>query len=232
VAAGRIPIRTVLGPEHLALKEVAVDTVPDGAVAELADALEKVSLYDLYPGEVILAQRLMDPNVIAADGHTALALAEDQVLMAIPADNLMGQAVVLRPGDHIDIHVSLGVPEAFPQDALSTQVSGTSVEEDRVRASFSALENVQVVAILGEQGSQGGGLLGGGVPDAVASPVSILVTLNPQDALVLKYAVDAEGVLDYVLRAPEVDRPFDTEPVDLEYLINRYEIPTGSVLSR
>jgi hypothetical protein len=53
------------------------------------------------------------------------------------------------------------------------------------------------------------------------------VTLAPQDALTLKYVNDSGGILDYVLRAPGVERPFESDPVDIDYLINRYSIPTG-----
>jgi hypothetical protein len=55
----------------------------------------------------------------------------------------------------------------------------------------------------------------------------LLVTLAPQDALTLKYLIDAGGGIDIVLRAPGVERPFDVAPVDIDYLINRYSIPTG-----
>ena len=62
---------------------------------------------------------------------------------------------------------------------------------------------------------------------AAGRPDSLLVTLAPQDALTLKYVNDSGGILDYVLRAPGVERPFESDPVDIDYLINRYSIPTG-----
>jgi hypothetical protein len=59
-------------------------------------------------------------------------------------------------------------------------------------------------------------------------PDTLLVTVSPQDALALKYAVDAGGTLDILLRPPGVTRPFLADPVDVDYLINRYRIPTGA----
>ena len=50
--------------------------------------------------------------------------------------------------------------------------------------------------------------------------------MSPQDALVLKYVKDAGGILDIVLRAPGAEQPFDVEPVDVDYILNRYQIPT------
>ena len=58
-----------------------------------------------------------------------------------------------------------------------------------------------------------------------SQPTAILLTVDPQDSLVLKYMLDAEGVIDLVMRSPGVDRDFETVPVDLDYIINRYDIP-------
>ena len=44
----------------------------------------------------------------------------------------------------------------------------------------------------------------------------------------LKYVKDAGGILDVVVRAPGSEQPFDAEPVDLDYMINRYRIPVGA----
>jgi hypothetical protein len=45
--------------------------------------------------------------------------------------------------------------------------------------------------------------------------------------LLLKYAKDADGIVDIVLRAPGAERPFTVEPVDSDFMIRRYRIPTG-----
>ena len=54
---------------------------------------------------------------------------------------------------------------------------------------------------------------------------TILLTVPPQDALVLKYAIDAGGTLSFALRAPDNDRTYELDPVDPDYVINRYAIP-------
>jgi len=43
---------------------------------------------------------------------------------------------------------------------------------------------------------------------------------------VLKYVMDAGATQALVLRAPGADTPFETEPVNIDYLINRYDLPT------
>ena len=55
---------------------------------------------------------------------------------------------------------------------------------------------------------------------------ALLLTVGPQDALVIKYVMDAGGTPDIVLRAPGMESPFDVDPVDMNYLVERLGIDT------
>ena len=211
VAAEAIEARAMLNAGSVTVIEIAVDGVPEGAVADPADAVGRVTVVDLYPGEILLQQRLLDPNVTLGDGRAALVLTEDKVLMALPAADLMSRINVLKPGDRVDLLISL----EFPTDrTLGTMAGGASSDEEL--ATFGVLQNVEIAAIIGGGPREAG---------ATAPPNALLFTLNPQDALVLKYVIDKGGVQDIVLRAPGMERPFSVEPVDVDYVINRYQIP-------
>jgi len=223
VATRAIEVRSLLTSEDLELKELPVDAVPEGAVREVEDAEGKITLVALYPGEVILVQRLLDPNVIAADGRLALVVAEDEVLMAFPAEDLMSRVGVLKPGDHVDLLFSLDFPVNRGIAALlgpegAEEGGGAAAGQGEEQATFNLLQNLTIGALVARRAPTGGTETG--------APEAILLTVTPQDALVLKYVKDAGGILDIVLRAPGVERPFSTEPVDVDYLINRYQIPT------
>lgn len=217
VATQAIPVRAVLTDADVELREVAVESVPEGAVSALADAVGQVTLVELYPGEVLLAQRLIDPNVISGDGRIALVLTEDEVLMAFPAEDLMSQSRVLKPGDRVDLLFSLDFPvnRALAAAAGGEAAGGMAHEEEQ--ATFNVLQNVAIAAIVTDETATGG--------DA-ATPRALLLTISPQDALVLKYVKDAGGIVDIVLRAPGIDKPYEVDPVDVDYLINKYQIPT------
>jgi len=234
VASGTIAVRSVLGPEDLSVRQVPVDTVAEGAISDVAEAEGKITLVDLYAGEVILFQRLLEPNIISGDGRLALLVREDEVLMAVPARDLMSSVGVLKAGDHVDVLVSLEFPadwsRGIASDSTTSRSGGSSDEE---LATFSVLENIQIAGIIGGEASTEettkGTLSTGAAPRAAArSPDAILLTLSPQDALVLKYAQDADGVFDIVLRAPGIERPFSVEPVDAQYVIDRFQIPIGA----
>ncbi len=163
VATQAIPIGTQLTADLVEERELPVTALPENYVASLEDAEGKIALTDLVAGEVLLAQRLADPNLVSGDGRVALVLSEGEVLMAFPIADLMSRIGVLKPGDHVDM--------------LELQ--------------------------------------------------AVLLTVTPQDALVLKYVMDAGGVVDIVVRAPGDDGPVETEPVDVDYLLNRYQIPNA-----
>ena len=218
VAASAVEVRSVLTTDNVEQRELPVNAVPEGAISDLEEAVGKITLVDLYPGEVILAQRLVDPNIVTGDGRLALVVSEDQVLMAISPADLMSRIPVLKPGDQVDVLFSLDfpvdsaqvAPQAGSDGSETPRSTGGQAGQKEEQATFHLLQNLTIAQIVGEEGN----------------PSALLLTVEPQDALVLKYAIDAGGIQDIVLRAPGMEQPYDTEPVDIEYLINRYRIPT------
>ena len=205
VAARRIEVRSLLTSEDVALRDMPVDAIPETAVRDTEDAIGKITTADLYQGEVLLSQRLVDPDIVAADGRTAVVVNDDQVLMAFPAGDLMSQLNVLKRGDHVDMLLTMNLPP----DALITERAGVTQAqgEGGERTTFAMLQNVVVSQIMREEEE-------GGIK-------AFLLTVDPQDALLLKYVKDASANMDLVLRAPGVEGEFDLFPVNLDYLINR-----------
>jgi pilus assembly protein CpaB len=217
-AARTLPIRSVLTLDDMIEIELPAEAVPDGAVRSSDLAVGRLTTAAIFPGEPILEQKLVDPNVISPDGRKALYLLEDEVLMALTSQDALSRSGMLAAGDHVDILFSLDFPE-------NRGIGATATEQEDQQATFGLLQNVTVAGLVG------------GVPEATAEedeagthtvqPDMVLLSVAPQDALALKYAVDAGGVIDLVLRAPGVEKPFVADPVDVDYLINRYRIPTG-----
>lgn len=225
VAARAAPVRTILTADDVKLQEVAPGSAPDNAVKNLEDAVGKVSLTQLFPGEMLLGPRLLKPNTVSADGRYALFINEDELLIALPAQDALSRSGVLKPGDKVDVHVSLDMP--------TERVPGAANEnaEDE-QQTFAELQNLQVAAVLGPQGpiaprevTTDTGPIGQVNPAEPVEVQTILLTAPAQDALVVKYALDAGGTVSFALRAPDNDKTYQTDPVDVDYLINRYGLP-------
>jgi len=222
VAVHRLETHGVLTADIVEVREIPADTVPEGAVSDIDRVLGKVSLVELFAGEIILEQRLLDPNVTAPSGRMALVMADDEVLMAFPAGDLLTQVDVLKPGDRVDFLFTYELPVDretgfLPVTARDDVVIGPQPEEEELEpVTFDLLQNVSIAAIVRAVDDEG---------EETGSPRALLLVVNPQDALVLKYMKDVGATVDLVLRAPGAEGEFAVEPVDLEYIINGYIAP-------
>jgi pilus assembly protein CpaB len=214
VAAQAVTVRSPLTDNDVVLRSVPVNLAPEGALQETRAVVGKVAMTDLVPGEVILQQRLADPNVTSGNGRNALMMAGDEVLIAFPASDLLSKAGLLKPGDHIDLLFSLQVPT---NRALAGVRAASAGSEQELMA-FNVLPNVTISALVAGQVTSENKEIG--------VPVGYLFLVSPQDALTLKYVKDAGGTLDMVLRAPGAEQPAEADPVDMDYVIKRYQLPT------
>lgn len=222
VAAQAVPVRSLLKPSDVMLRTIPVNAIPEGALRDVSEAIGKVNLAELYPGEVLLRQRLADPNAKSGDGRVALALSDDQVLIAYPANDLLSRSGVLKPGDRVDLLFSVRVDPNRLLAAAGARpgvVSGVGGGGDKEVTTFDALQNVAISAVVG--------VVPGGDKAQAGLPQVLMLTVSPQDALVLKYLKDIDSLFDIALRAPGNDRPWETDPVDMDYVIRRYQLQNG-----
>ncbi len=205
VAAQAVQAGTILSAEDIEVRDLPADAIPEGAVTSLDEALGKLTTQDLVPGEVLLVARLVDPSKQGAS--VAFTIEEGKVVLAIPPSDLMSSIGLLKAGDRVDLLFTMSVNP------------GGQGEQD---TTFNALQNLRITAvvmpsdILQEKGSSKG--------DKSSKPQALLLALDPQDALVVKYLKDAGGIMDIALRAPTDTQTYDVEPVDLQYLLDRYQI--------
>ena len=230
-----VPLRTLLKAADVTLVQVPVELVPLNAVGEVSTVIGKITKIPLVAGEMLMRHHLADPTNVTA-GDLPFIIGDDQVVMAFPATDLMSQINILKPGDIVDILVSVEVPIV-----LANQ--GGEAQAEAVLFTFDALQRVEISAIVVEVTRQaarsgtGGTTARTGLGGAEATPTptptpalseiesrAVLLALAPQDALVVKHLVDAGGVIDIVLRAPTSEQVFQLNPVMSEYLKDRYEL--------
>jgi len=205
VASRAMDIREVIQQGDVALRTAPADIVPETALRQISDAVGRLTIIPLSPGEMLLSSHVISPTIKGA--HIGWTMDQDKVAMAFPANDLMSRNYLLQPGDHVDILFSIGV-EARDED------TGGLV-------TFNALQNLEIAAIVKPSG-QAAQITEGGTRDT--GPAAIVFALDPQDALVLKHLHDRGGTVDIVLRAPEVTEQFETQPVNINYLLDRYQI--------
>lgn len=204
VASRFIDVRELIGSGDVEMKAAPVDIVPEGAARSAEEVVDHVALTPLSPGQMILTSQVVSPTIKGQ--HIAFLMEEDQVVMAYAPGDLMSGIGLLKSGDHVDLLFSLEVEVEGAVDFVT----------------FYSLQNLEIARIVRETKVE----TVEGVQRVVdtGAPRAFLFALDPQDALVLKHLKDEGAVLDMVLRAPGVEEQFDTQPVNIDYLIDLYQL--------
>ena len=201
--------RTILTDTALALRQVPLEV------------RGKLTLDAVSAGEILLSRRLADPSNTSQ--NIAFTMPEDKVAIALPGGDRLTKAGVLKEGDKVDLLFSLSA------------ASSSSGKADSL-VTLSAIQNLAITAIIlpnvlaEASGSTLGRAPTTGMATADIDPV-LLVAVDPQDALVLKYLVDAGAVMDVALRASTNEQIRAVESVTIEYMADRYQfvIPKDNV---
>jgi pilus assembly protein CpaB len=239
--------QTVLTPQIVAntfaLKTLPAEFVPPNALSSQDQVVDRYANGFIARDQVVVAGQI-------ALAPRAPKLSErvppGKVVTWLPMPGLLAAAGVLRPGDHVDILMSIPVaPELVgPQAAstnggLTTQTTMQNVEVFRLGQEEINLAAPPVdgraddrPAVPGQSGPVTTGVQptpAPGGPAAAPAPAArgagggvIGFLVDHQDALIIKHFKDAGGIIDIVLRSLEEQQVVRTDPVTMDILLDRY----------
>jgi len=109
IAIQDIPRGTVVNPDSVAVVLFPAENAPSSAFTTLESVTGLIAATNIYREEIILARKLVqDLNSISSSGSEAAAILDPQrVAIAVPIDEITSVAYGLRPGDRIDVIVSM-----------------------------------------------------------------------------------------------------------------------------
>lgn len=218
VVARDVPPHTGLQPEDMITKDLPMSAIPDNAVRDQAAAVGKITTGELIAGEILLEPRIAEPGVPGP--KVAFEIEAGKVIMAFPADDLMTRIGVLQPGDIVDFLYSIKVKTTSVAVGASGEASET---QEETTITFWTLQQVPIKAVVLPPEVRSGD----NQAESGARPASILLALDPQDALLLKHLKDIDGIVDIVLRSREDDTEYETEPVTPLYLDEQYGLTSA-----
>jgi Flp pilus assembly protein CpaB len=212
VAKQPIAARQVVLIESLEVRDFLVDEIPSGAVFRMEDAVGKFSFQNIEVGQPLLAQNLASLSTGGTSGITSTArlaalLPADKIGVVLPANDLLSKSGEVDTGDHVDLLASLSV------------VGG---EQDRGgQVTLLTLQDIPVIKTLEEAVQQQSN---GNQPPARGKITGLIVALDPQEAVTLKYFVDSGANLSLAVRPPKLTSIFQVIPVTLNYLADKFGI--------
>lgn len=212
VARQDLAARQILSQDMLATRDVPLEEIPSGAVYRIEDAVGKFSLLEVKAGQPLLAQNLIAPStgpgaVLTSSVQLAALLPPNKVAVVLPVSDLLSQSGDLNIGDRIDLLASM-------------MVAGTK-EGEGGQVTLMNIQNVPIVKVLQQAPTTSGAQQQQQQRPAITG---LVLAVDPQDGIILKYFVDSGAKVSLDLRSPKLTATFDVSPVTLAYLADKYKI--------
>ena len=223
MASRDIPDGTAVTADALAMQAFPADFVPAGAIADTELAVGKYATTRITTGQIVLANQLSSNKRV---GDLSLSVPPGKVAIALPMSDLMSANGAIKAGDRVDVLLTLDLKE-LQLDGGAHLATGV-LESSNVRNNVTqtTVQNVEVLAIgqgvdveTDENGTSATTL---GNTASGRDQGAVILLLEPQDALIVKYAKDSGGVVDLALRAPEDTAPVTTDPVTIDRLFEQF----------
>lgn len=224
VAKQLINERAVIRLSDISTEERPIEEVPSGAVFKTDDAVGRIAARSIPAGQVLLAQHLIDSfpsttgiettEVPTATVNFNEALGEELVAFALPVMDKLSKEGILLAGDHVDLLFSTDV--VGQQEGTGGKVSIYAIQDlEVIQIIYQAAPDEQKEGAKEEKTDKEAE-----TPTMV--PKTLILAMEPQDATVLKYALDTESPIDLVLRGHDNRRIFDVDAVHINTISDRY----------
>jgi Flp pilus assembly protein CpaB len=226
VALADIPERVPIQASQIGVKELPREAIPPGAIFRPEDVVNRLAIQRIYQGEMLVNNRISDTK-----GASGIAFAIDpgKVIITLPASDIVTTGA-LKVGDSVDLLVTLDINRTTSFGTAPVVVERNVVQDTRSNmVTQVTLQNLQILAIGqvipeatgNRNNNQSGGMQTG--PQRGTQLVTFAV--SPQDALVLKFIKDfPENRAEIVLRAAGDEQIYQTEGIDIRYVLDRYRI--------
>lgn len=170
----KIPARSVINASQLEIKDVPTQGYPQGGYSTIQNVVGSVALVNLAAGDLVVntmiesqnSQKLSDG--ISLGSTTALTVPDGKRAVAIPISLVSGVGYAVRPGDHVDILVTIDIKDSSEnsqamtvtslaaQDVLVLSVGESSAEnkvETKSHTVALSVPQAMIVTLGSEKGS-------------------------------------------------------------------------------
>ena len=151
-----IPARSVIDASQLVVEDVPTQGYPQGGFSTIQNVVGSVALLNLSTGDLVVSAMLERPSSqdlskgISTGSTTALTVPDGKRAVAIPIGLVSGVGYVVKPGDHVDVLVTMEIKDTTgssqnvtslaAQDVLVLSVGDiTSVDKAKVETKFYTL---------------------------------------------------------------------------------------------
>jgi len=137
-----IPARSVIEATQLVVKDVPEQGYPQGGYSTIQSVVGSVALLNLSAGDLVVStmlerQNTQNQNTANSLGSTtALTVPDGKRAVAIPIGLVSGVGYAVKPGDHVDILVTMEIKDATAPAVIATTLAAQDVLVLRVGESL------------------------------------------------------------------------------------------------
>lgn len=138
--------RSVIEASQLVVTDVPTQGYPQGGYSAIQNVVGSVALLNLSAGDLVVSAMLQSQNPsngISTGSTVALTVPDGKRAVAIPIGLVSGVGYAVKPGDHVDILVTMEIKDSSAQpvtvtslaaqDVLILSVGGESTSGDKTK---------------------------------------------------------------------------------------------------
>lgn len=232
IATQDIPARTEIAASMVNIRTVPDELVQAGAATKIEDVVGKFTPNAVTKGEVLNTQKV---GPVAAKNAPSFTIEKGKVMYVMPvafAGSTFGLAQVnaLRSGDRVDLlYTTINAPQNLTQQQRD-DIKANPIPYLQTRIMLQDLR----IQEIGSYAADGTLIPATGDPAAKTAPnianANIIFTVQPEEALVLKWLKDAatyykESNVEMVLRSPADDQQADSNMiVNFNFMHEKYNL--------
>jgi pilus assembly protein CpaB len=128
-----IPARSVIDASQLVIKDVPTQSYPQGGYSTIQNVVGSVALLNLSAGDLVVSAMLERPNSQdlgkgnSLGSTTALTVPDGKRALAIPIGLVSGVGYAVKPGDHVDILVTMEIKDSTAPAVIATTLAAQDV---------------------------------------------------------------------------------------------------------
>ncbi len=218
VAEKDLPDNTLLSATDLSTKEFPEDFAPKDAIAAPELAVGKYTTSRVYKGQIVVA-----PLLSATRRYSLLSgkVPDGKVAMAVTVNDAMNSTGALRPGDMVDILLTVDLAKGLSKDGQAPSGSNPQPQPSQLLSTQVTIQDVAILAV-GAPGSETQDASNKNQQNNQQAQRTITFLLDHQDSVTLKFVKDSGGIMDIVVRSPDDKKLVKTEGVTFDRIYNQF----------
>lgn len=198
VAARQLEVGAQITAADYVMKDFPLDLVPITAISNTVELENKTLIATVAQGATFHQSFFLGAQTAVISQQ----IEAGNVVLAFPMEDLLSTSNVIQDGDRLDLLLTLDTPVT----------DGTAP----LKATIMTVQNIKVLRVLHNTDDT--------EKASSKSTMALLLSVNPDDALMIKYVKDSGGVIDFTLRSTLDQDQHQAPAITFEEFDKRYSV--------